>query len=150
MPHLDYDPALSLGEARARYFKANGLGSGGYEDRWVILRIGPVPVAAFPNTAQRVRSVRLHDLHHILTGYDTSWLGEAEIGAWELASGCRDHYAAWILNSLAVLAGLLISPRALLRAARRGRRSRNLYDGEWDEEWLLLRVGVLRARLGLG
>jgi len=149
MPRVEYDPGLTLREARALYFARNGLGDGGYGDRWVVLRAGGIPVGAFPNTAERVRSVRLHDLHHVLTGYDTSWLGEAEIGAWELASGCRDHYAAWLLNGLVVLVGLLLSPAALHRAVRRGRRSRNLYEGEWDESLLDARVGELRERLAL-
>jgi NADPH:quinone reductase-like Zn-dependent oxidoreductase len=37
--------------------------------------------------------VKLHDIHHVLTGYDTTWRGKAEIGAWEIASGCGRHYA---------------------------------------------------------
>ena len=44
------------------------------------LAFGPVRFA-FPNTAGRVRAVRYHDLHHVVTGYATDWTGEAEIGA---------------------------------------------------------------------
>ncbi len=146
---VETDPTLALREARQQYFDRNGLGDGGYDDRWVVLRARGVPVGAFPNSAQRVRAVRLHDLHHVLTGYDTSWLGEAEIGAWELASGCADHWAAWILNSLAVLIGGWLSPAAVLRAGRRGRASRNLYRSGWDEDLLDRSVGEVRQRLGL-
>lgn len=149
MPQTEYDTALTIGEARERYFAQNGLGAGGYAERWVVLRAAGRPIGAFPNTAARVRSVRLHDVHHVLAGYDTSWLGEAEIGAWELASGCADHAAAWLLNTLAVLIGGWRSPRAVLRAASRGRRSRNLYHAEWDEALLDRRVGKVRAELGL-
>ena len=149
MPLVDYDADSSLRDARARYFEANGLGDGGYDARWVVFRVGGVPVGAIPNSPQRVRSVRLHDAHHVLTGYDTSWLGEGEIGAWEIASNCRDHYAAWVLNGLALLIGCVLSPAAIRRAWRRGRASRNLYDGEWDEALLDERVGDLRARLEL-
>jgi ubiquinone biosynthesis protein Coq4 len=146
----DQEPAALVRDARARYFAQNGLGEGGYEDRWVVLRVAGVPVPAFPNTKQRVRSVRLHDLHHVLTGYDTSWTGEAEIAAWELASGCRDHPAAWWLNFGAAAIGLVTAPRAVLRAFRRGRRSRNLYAREWQDELLDRTVGELRRELGLG
>ena len=66
-------------EARARYFAENGFGDGGYDDRFVVLRVGGVPALVFPNTKQRVRSVRIHDVHHVLTGYATSWRGEGEI-----------------------------------------------------------------------
>ena len=74
MPH--YDAALTLREARGRYFAANGLGEGGYDDKWVRLAVGPLRFA-FPNTAGRVRAVRYHDLHHVVTGYATDWTGEA-------------------------------------------------------------------------
>lgn len=140
---------MRMRAARARYFAATGLADGGYHDRWVVLRAFGVPVAVFPNTQQRVRSVRIHDVHHVLTGYPTSWTGEAEIAAWELASGCRDHWAAWVLNFWAALIGLAIAPRAVVRAFLRGRRSRNLYRGEWSETLLDRTVGELRRELGL-
>ena len=136
-------------EARARYFAENGFGDGGYDDRFVVLRVASVPVLVFPNTKQRVRSVRIHDVHHVLTGYATSWCGEGEIAAWELASGCRDHWAAWYLNFWAALIGLFISPRAIGRAFRRGRKSRNLYGREWDDGILDRSASELRRELGL-
>jgi ubiquinone biosynthesis protein Coq4 len=39
--------------------------------------------------------VRLHDLHHLVTGYPTDWKGELEISAWEIAGSCRGYVAAW-------------------------------------------------------
>jgi hypothetical protein len=144
-----YEPALLVRDARARYFAENGFGDGGYQDRWVVLRAAGLPVAVFPNTRQRVRSVRIHDLHHLLTGYDTDWTGEAEIAAWELASGCRDHVAAWLLNLGAALIGLLVAPRAVWRAFARGRASRNLYEREWNDGILDRSLGELRRELGL-
>jgi ubiquinone biosynthesis protein Coq4 len=144
-----YEPALLVRDARARYFAENGFGEGGYDDRFVVLRAAGVPVAVFPNMKQRVRSVRIHDVHHVLTEYDTSWTGEAEIAGWELASGCGDHWAAWLLNLGAALIGLAIAPRALGRAWLRGWRSRNLYGGEWSDALLDRTVGELRRELGL-
>jgi len=144
-----YEPSLLVREARARYFAENGFGDGGYESRFVVLRAAGLPVAVFPNSKQRVRSVRIHDVHHVLTEYDTSWTGEAEIAVWELVSGCRDHWAAWFLNLGAALIGLVIAPRAVWRAATRGRRTRNLYRGEWSDELLGRTVGELRHELGL-
>lgn len=145
---LRYHESLTLKQARDLYFEANGFGDGGYEDEWVHLKMGPIPVV-FPNTAERVRSVRLHDLHHVATDYATDWKGEAEIGAWEVASSCRDHYAAWFLNLNALAIGLFIAPRAIWRAFLRGRHSANLYEGDFREEMLDETVGRLRARLGL-
>lgn len=144
------DESVSLREARAGYFRENGFPEdGGYRARWVVLRVGGVPVSAFPNSDARRRAVLLHDLHHVLTGYATSWTGEAEIGAWELASGCRDYWAAWLLNAGAAAVGLLVSPRRTLDAYRRGRRTRNLYAEGFDERLLDESLGAARRRLGL-
>ncbi|HEX2090746.1 MAG TPA: hypothetical protein VHG28_00035 [Longimicrobiaceae bacterium] len=96
-----------------------------------------------------MRAVRLHDLHHVLTGYDTSWVGEAEIGAWELAGGCAHHYPAWVLNSGAFTLGLFLAPGRLFRAFVRGRHSRNLYRGEFHESLLDGKVGEMRQSLRL-
>jgi hypothetical protein len=140
---------LRVREARARYFRANGFAAdGGYGDAWVKLQMGPVALR-LPNTPQRVRAVRFHDLHHIATGYATDWTGEAEIAAWEIASGCADHHAAWLLNLWAMAIGLVIAPRAVARAFVRGRRTRNLYRETWSDALLEPTVGALRARLGL-
>lgn len=143
-----YADSLTLLEARRQYFDANGFGEGGYDAKWVSVKIGPVPFA-FPNTPQRVRSVRLHDLHHVVTDYDTDMTGEAEIGAWEIASNCRDHWAAWLLNLFALGMGLFISPARMWRAFVRGRRSRNLYEREFDEAMLGGTVRDLRCQLRL-
>lgn len=143
-----YADWVSMREARRLYFDANGFGDGGYDAKWVKLMAGPVPIF-FPNTVQRVRSVRLHDLHHVVTDYTTNWTGEAEIGAWEIASNCRDHYAAWVLNLFAFGIGLFISPPAMWRAFFRGRCSDNLYEYDFRESMLDENVGDLRKRLGL-
>lgn len=145
-----YDPGLSLREARARYFIDNDFGGpeGNYGDRWVKVYLGPVPVV-FPNSAARVRAVRYHDLHHVLTGYATTMKGETEIAAWELASGCRAMAAAWVLNLLGLVVGLFIDRRALLAAFVRGRHSGNLYAGEDLDALLGHGLGQQRAALRL-
>jgi hypothetical protein len=145
-----YDPGLTLREARARYFIDNAFGGpeGNYHERWVKVYLGPVPLV-FPNSAARVRAVRYHDLHHVLTGYATTMKGETEIAAWELASGCRTMVAAWVLNLLGMAIGLLIDRRALLAAFVRGRHSGNLYEGEALDALLARPLGEQRATLRL-
>lgn len=141
--------AMPLGEARTAFLKANGLPEdGGYHQRFFWIGVGPVAVP-FPNIPARVRAVRLHDLHHVLTGYDTTWKGEAAIAAWELASGCRHYWAAWLLNFGAFAIGLFIAPRQLWAAFARGRRSRNLYHLATDAGVTDLTLGEVRERLGL-
>ncbi len=143
------DDDATLGEARTRYFADNGFAAdGGYSEEWVRLQMGPIALR-IPNTPSRVRSVRYHDVHHVVTGYGTHWTGEGEIAAWEIASGCADHQAAWILDLWAMAIGLCIAPKAVARAFVRGRRTSNLYREPWDDAWLETRVVDLRSRLGL-
>lgn len=144
-----YSDSLSLLDARRAYFDANGFGAdGGYAKRWVKVKMGPVPFW-FPNSSGRVRAVRYHDLHHVATGYDTDWTGEGEIAAWEIASSCGEHYAAWWLNLLAMAIGVAIAPARIFRAFVRGRHTRNLYAERFDDALLASSVGALRGRLGL-
>jgi hypothetical protein len=134
--------------ARARYFADNGFSEASYTERWVKLRLGPIPFA-FPNTGSRKRAIPLHDLHHVATGYATTFVGEAEIGAWEIGGGCTDYWAAWALNVSAFAVGLLLSPRRVYRAFVRGRHSKTLYHGGWRVELLDRSVDELRAELGV-
>jgi hypothetical protein len=101
------------------------------------------------NTGSRVRAVRFHDLHHVLTEYRTTFRGECEIGAWEVASGCADHVAAWFLNLGVFGAGLLFAAGDVWRAFLRGRRSGNLYRATFDEALLDKTVGDVRRELRL-
>jgi hypothetical protein len=143
-----YDDGLSVGDARDRYFAQNGFPAG-YDDRWVRLRLGRRMLPIFPNTRARVAAVRIHDLHHVATGYDTSWTGEGEISAWELASGCGPYLAAWVLNLGGFSIGCCLAPRRMLRAFVRGRHSKNLYAKGFDPARLAQSVGALRSELEL-
>ncbi|MBS1914037.1 MAG: hypothetical protein JST22_18765 [Bacteroidetes bacterium] len=143
-----YNPDLPMREARRIYFDRYGFINGGYDERWVKLKAGPIPIY-FPNIPSRVVAARYHDLHHILTEYTATWAGEAEIGAWEVASGCGHHWPAWILNLSAMGVGMAIAPRRTYRAFIRGRSSGNLYTVPFDDALLCATVGSLRARLGL-
>jgi hypothetical protein len=143
------DESLTLQVARADYYERNHFGADGGES------LDWVPIKAFgvtfkiPNTAGRKRAVRIHDLHHVLTGYQTTFRGEAEIGAWELASGCLRWPAAQVLNTVALVTGMLIAPRRVLRAWARGRATHNLYAEDSVDHLLPRHVGEMRGELGL-
>ncbi len=147
MPSV-YADNLTVRDGRTQYFALNKLGDGGYTDRWVRFKVGPLPLF-FPNTQARIRAVRFHDIHHVLTEYSTSWAGEAEISAWEIVSDCAHHYAAWFLNLQAMAIGLLLDPAAVYGAFVRGRHCTNLYRAELNDALFSTPIGELRQRLGL-
>jgi hypothetical protein len=143
-----YPNPLTLAEARSLFFARSGLGDdGGYNARWVRVETKPWPVY-FPNTACRVEAAKLHDLHHIANEYATDWAGEAEIAAWEIASGCGKHGWAWLLNLGAFTVGIALFPKRLYPAFVRGRHSLNLYrDGFPETELPTRTLEWLRDRL---
>ncbi|HEY3801851.1 MAG TPA: hypothetical protein VGL61_04555 [Kofleriaceae bacterium] len=135
---------MTVRDARADYFAANGFSEAAYSDRWVTLKLGPIPLVMWSSPGRR-RAIVLHDLHHVATGYATTWAGEAEIGAWEIAAGCADYAAAWFYNASAFAFGVVVHPRRTFRAFVRGRRSRSLYaHGGYRPELLELEVEELR------
>jgi hypothetical protein len=141
--------AVNLSEAREQYFIANGLPSdGGYGLEWVPVQLGRVRLYIYNSNARR-RAVPYHDLHHVLTGYDASATGEAEIGAWELAAGTRPHWFATTINVPAVFIGLCVAPNRVFEAFRRGRRCRSLYGEPLTREVLASDVADVQRRLGL-
>jgi len=143
-----YDEHMSLRDARQRYFDANGF-DGSYGEKWVKLKAGPIALY-FPNAEGRRRAVRFHDLHHIVTGYQTDWTGEVEIGGFEIGGGCGPFIWAWMLNLGAMVVGPFIAPRRTFRAFVRGRHARTLYhQGDFQEAMLERSVGDTRRTLAL-
>ena len=144
------DLGLTVGEARTRYFEQAGFPpDGGYAASFVSLgKLGPIPVG-FPNSDSRRRAVVMHDLHHIATGYETSWAGEGEISAWEISAGCGRFAFAWFINLQGMVMGWVVSPGRTWRAWVRGRHSRSLYAEGYSDALLRETVGELRERLGL-
>lgn len=140
--------SLTMREALDIYFQRSGFNADSYTAPTFTLKLLGIPFT-FPSTAGRKRALPLHDFHHVLTGYGTDWIGEAEIGAWELRAGCKD-LAAYVLNGGGVIIGMLLSPVRVWRAFRAARGQRTLYrEAESYEQLLALRVDTLRRRLGI-
>lgn len=116
----------TLRTARDRYLDKAGLSTDSYVEDWLDVRVGPVPLR-LPSPEARKRVLPLHDLHHALTGYQADWVGEAEIGAWELGSGLGRHWIGYMLDLLTLAWAPLVAPRRVWKAFVRGRNSRNFY-----------------------
>ena len=90
-----------------------------------------------------------HDLHHVVTGYGTGLVGEAEISAYELRGGCRS-VLIFILCVGAILFGSFVAPRRIWRAWKRAKGSRTLYYTTIPYDALLeMNVDDLRRDLGI-
>lgn len=144
---------MKIEEALNRHFVSSGIyAEGCTRDDWyaghaVMLRAGawriPFPIL------RRSGPIILHDVHHMLTGYPPTWKGEAEVAAWEIASGgCGWHPLYWLDRLTFLVLGLVAAPAATLRAVRRGLRGHNLF-GEDSEAVLRQELGAVRAQTGL-
>ena len=121
-------PEPTLLEGRRRFFAEQGFpADGGYDEVWSEASFGPLPYAV-PNTRARADALRVHDLHHVLTGYAADWRAESEISAWELGSGGGGRYLyAWFIALFGLCIGLLTAAGSMWRNFLRGRGSTNLY-----------------------
>jgi len=143
-----YSESTSLKDGRDHFLAANHLSVDEYSASTFTIGVFGWQLT-FPNPESRKRAVPFHDLHHVLTGYGTTWMGEAEIGAWELRAGCNS-FITYYLNGGGVLIGLFLSPRRVWRAFRAAKGQRTLYlDSLPYERLLQMTVGQARQRLGI-
>ena len=144
-----YNDKMLIKDALIELFKRFNIPADAYTAKYFAIPIGKIPIR-IPNIPARVKIARFHDIHHIITGYPANWLGEAEIGAWEIATGCRTSFIAWFLNSGAAVVGLFLNPKAVIRAFLRGRNTpTNLYHDFEYEVLLNMTVKEVRDLVGL-
>ena len=127
--------AQTAREALASYYEAHGLDPAPVSAAFWNCKIGPLTLY-LPNFVWRRQAILRHDLHHILTGYSCTMRGECQMAAWEFGAGRFPHPGATLFCMPLVAAGLVLSPRAIWSAFRRGRNHCSLYGMELTEPLL--------------
>ena len=140
--------------ARDAYLAENGFSLEGYDAKWTDASVFGIPIRV-PNTKAHRAAIRMHDLHHVATGYGTDMRGEGEISIWETRRGLG-AVSLYVMSIVAfgALGGILLAPlRALSAYHKAGESDQTLFaccESEEEYEALLsLTVGELRARLGV-
>ena len=129
---------------RDRYLADNSLSVASYTESGFPISVGKSRIQ-LPNPGL----LHLHDLHHVVTGYGTGLVGEAEISAYELRAGCRS-LMIYVLCVGAILRAMFVAPRRIVRAWRRARGARTLYHTGIPYEALLdMSVADLRRHLNI-
>jgi hypothetical protein len=142
--------ANSVGAGLQGFYATHDYGKDGGADRRVaFLHLGRLKIP-FPNIKQRRAFLYLHDVNHLVTGFDTSWGGEACLAAWELRTcSWGAKIPLWVLVSTAIAWGLVICPRRVLGGWRLGGRTRGVLSLQLGrDELLALPLDELKARLG--
>ena len=127
-----------------KYLDDNGYQVDGYIDRRFKISVGFL-VLDFPNPGK----LPYHDLHHVVSGYGTGLIGEAEVSAYELRGGCPTAMILFLcLGSISI--GSVLSPRRVWRAWRIARGTSTLYDSSIPYKQLLeMDVHDLRGCLNI-
>ncbi|HTA62518.1 MAG TPA: hypothetical protein VK835_08680 [Bacteroidia bacterium] len=138
-------------EILSKFYADNNLDAdGGQSSSSVKIDISPKFHFYFPNFDARRKAVIKHDIHHLLTEYETTVAGESEISAWEVASGCKSYWAAFLIDVSGAMLGILFNFLGVLKAFARGRRTKNLYYNKFTTEQALdMKISELRAAFDL-
>jgi hypothetical protein len=145
------DGSERLGDALDRLYAEHHLPpDGGARDAWFHVRLGPLRVP-LPNPPARQRAVLIHDINHVLTGYNATFSdGEMSIAAYEVGTGCGRVWVAWALNLPLMALGAIVRPRRVFLAFARGREARSLYDDSVDRAALqTMSVDAVRRMIDL-
>ena len=145
------DESATLDEALRNLYAEHALpADGGESARWFHVRIGPLRLP-MPNPPARQRAIFIHDVNHVLTGYNAVFSdGEMSIAAFEVGAGCGRVWVAWVLNLPLMALGAIVRPRVVFRAFARGRRTESLYTRSDDRVALRgMRVAELRRLIRL-
>lgn len=143
--------SLGVKQARDAYLAQNGFSVEAYDEISSEINYAGIRFRV-PNPPQRRWAIRLHDLHHVASGFGTDPVGEAEISAWEVGHGLGNlglYVSSLVLSG--VVAGLFLAPRRAWRAFRAARSGRSLFNLSHlnYEQLLAMNVGELRDLLGI-
>ena len=138
-------------EVLNKFYADNNLDAdGGQASSSVKIELTPKFHFYFPNFDARRKAVILHDIHHLITGYTTTLAGESEISAWEIASGCKKYWAAFLIDTSGLMIGIPFNFMGVLKAFARGRRTKNLYhDTISVEQALDMKISELQKHFYL-
>lgn len=113
--------------AHLRFRRERGLNEAEEFSRIWLATLGGL-IVPLPNFRWRREILAQHDLHHLVTGYETTVCGELSLAAWELGVCCYSSFWARLLCFGLMFSGLLAQPRITTGAYRRGRQSATHYD----------------------
>jgi len=141
---------MRVREARDAYLAENGFTLEAYDSPTTSGSFLGIKIAV-PNPPAHRRAIRLHDLHHVATGFGTDHAGESEISVWQARRGLRAmgmYVTAIVMGN--VLVGAVLAPRRTLAALQGHSPRGSLFGMTVDYESLLDRtVGELRELLDL-
>lgn len=132
----EFDP-LKVSEALNAFYGDQKLDQGLTKKFINYYPLGFIKVP-FINLQARKNILHLHDLNHILFGFNTDLKGEAQLAAMELGSGFpKPHRIGYLYSPFALLPGLLLCPLKVFKAFQKGRKVKNSCHAKMTKAELL-------------
>jgi ubiquinone biosynthesis protein COQ4 len=144
-------PPGSLGRTIGDWFAREQISAQGLAQASAVARaqLGVTPPDGDPERVFSTRLLNLHDVFHVLTGYDRDLRGEVAVLAFTLAQTRNPGIAYLVLRVLRRAGWSSETGRLIRQAFRRGLRATWLIDQDWED--LLSRpIDDVRGELGVG
>jgi ubiquinone biosynthesis protein COQ4 len=144
-------PAGSLGRTIGDWFARERISTQGLAQASAVARaqLGMTPPDADAERVFSTRLLNLHDVFHVVTGYDRDLRGEAAVLAFTLAQTRSPGIGYLVLRILWRSGWNSEMGRLIRQAFRRGIQAAWLVDQDW-EQLLQQPIDDVRARLSLG
>ncbi|GAB3030827.1 hypothetical protein [Spirosoma pulveris] len=140
---------MNVEQALNDFYRQHGYGEeGGINKKWDLIKFGPIALP-LPNLESRRRNIYLHDINHLVTGYDTTWKGESSVTSWEIASGgWGSIYFAWWLTLWGMAIGVMFYPAHSYTAFQAGLKMRSAFTSGLSKQTMYsLQLNQLTSQL---
>ncbi|GAB2562683.1 hypothetical protein [Spirosoma areae] len=140
---------MNVEHALNNFYEQYGYGEeGGINNKWDMIKFGSIALP-LPNLESRRKNIYLHDINHLVTGYDTTWKGESSVTSWEVATGgWGSIYFAWWLTLWGMAVGVMLYPKHSYQAFQAGLSMKSAFtSGLSKQEMYSLTIDQLRSRL---
>ena len=103
---------MNVEHALNDFYNQHGYGlEGGINQKWAMIKLGSVAFP-LPNLESRRKNIYLHDINHLVTGYDVSWVGESSVASWQIATGGWGRlYFLWLITLQGMAIGVMLYTR---------------------------------------
>jgi ubiquinone biosynthesis protein COQ4 len=142
-------PPASLGRTIIDWFERENISTEGLAQASKAARGGPDPGVSEDEQVFGARLLHLHDVFHVLAGYDRDLRGESAVLAFTIAQNYNRGVAYLVLDALRAEGWNSPGGRLIREGYRRGKRAKRLLEQDWEE--LLERpIDEVREELGVG
>ncbi len=146
---LEAMPPGSFGRTVIEWFKRENISTRGLILASEAARDGTEPEPGEAEQLYRARMRNLHDVFHVLTGYDRDLRGESAVLAFTIAQNYNRGIAYLVWTALREEGWNSIGGRLIREGYKRGRRAQRLVEQDW-EKLFELPIDQVREQLGVG